>query len=509
MHDASNSGSHALDNTVERMRANRETRSLLHKIFHASPSPISIIRLDDGVTVDVNEEWMAFFGYSLEEVIGHSSEQLSIWRDRKKREELLQRVAKESSVHEFELDVSARSGEQKTVVCSSQLIDVDGVSCILTVMNDITEHKRTRNALQESEERFRMMADSAPVLIWVANAEGAYTYVNKTWVNFTGRNPEQAMGKSWQENIHPDDRVAVREGYTRAFGDRTTFSLQYRMRGRDREYRWMLDNGTPRYLRDGSFVGFIGTVIDITAQKETEQKLIEARDHAEEMALLKTTFLTNMTHEIRTPLTVILGFTSILRQGVRSEYHRFINLIERSGRRLLQMLDAMLDLAQLEAGTLDIDSQVQSVTEIVESIAVTLSPLAEERGLQIYVTLPADRCYADVDYGILTRVLNNLVDNAIKFTDEGTINLSVQRKNGTVEVAVRDTGIGIDDRFISQMFDPFTQESSGLDRTHQGSGLGLAVSKRLLEAMGAQIAVQSEKGAGSTFTITLQASAKS
>lgn len=508
MHDASNPGSHALDRTLERLRANRETRSLLHKIFNASPTPISITRLSDGVFVDVNEEWTSFFGYSLEEAIDRASSDLSIWTDLDKRNEFLARVQEHSSIHEFEQDVSTRDGEVRTVVCSSQLIDVEGEPCILTVLNDITEHKRTRNALKESEERFRMMADSAPVLIWVANASGEHIYVNKTWLDFTGRTLEQELGTRWSENVHPDDVEACLASYADAVANRKMLGIEYRLLRRDGVYRWVLDHGVPRYMPDQAFAGFIGSVVDISEQKDTEQKLLEAKDHAEEMAMLKTTFLTNMTHEIRTPLTVILGFTSILRQGVRSEYHRFINLIERSGRRLLQMLDAMLDLAQLEAGTLEIETHVQSITEIVESVAITLSPLAEERGLRINLSLPSDRCYAEIDHGILSRVLNNLVENAIKFTEEGSIDLVVERRDATVAVLIIDTGIGIDDRFLMQVFDPFTQESSGLDRTHQGSGLGLTVSKRLLEAMGGKIAVESEKGAGSTFTITLPAGSR-
>lgn len=505
MRDVSNFGSEAQGKTVERLRHSRESRSLLHKIFHASPSPIAISRLSDGVFIDLNEEWTSFFGYTAEEAIGQSGADLSLWVDERRQEEFVDRVREHSSLHEHELDVYARAGEIKTVVCSSQLIDVEGVPCVLTVMNDITEHKRTRNALKESEERFRMMADSAPVLIWVADESGKYVYVNKPWLEFTGRDLRQELGTGWSQNVHPDDVEEYLENYARALNNRETFSLEYRLRRRDGVYRWILDHGVPRYLPDRSFTGFIGSVIDINERKDTERTLLEAKEHAEEMALLKSTFLTNLTHEIRTPLTVILGFTSILRQGVRSEYHRFINLIERSGRRLMHMLDSMLDLAQLEAGTLEIDAHAQSVTEIVESIALTLTPLAEERGLEINLSLPANRCYANVDHGVLSRVLNNLLDNAIKFTENGSIDISVAREDSTIVITITDTGIGIDDRFLSQVFDPFTQESSGLDRTHQGSGLGLTVSKRLLELMGGEITVESKKGRGSVFTIILAA----
>ena len=503
MHDVSNSASDARKENAQHRRVGRETRNMLHQIFHASPSPIAINRLSDGTFLDVNEEWSSFFGYTIEEVYGRSFSDLGIWARDEQQQEYMRRLRERFSVHEFEIDVRTSSGESKTVVCSSQIIEVEGEQCVLTVMNDITEHKRTRNALKESEERFRMMADSAPVLIWVADESGECIYFNKPWLEFTGRSLEEDEGKGWHQNVHPDDFDSCRSNYARALENRETFSTEYRLRRHDGEYRWVLDRGIPRYNADGSFAGFIGSVIDINEQKDTEQKMLEAKEHAEEMAKLKSTFLTNMTHEIRTPLTVILGFTSILRQGVRPEYHRFVNLIDRSGRRLLLMLDSMLDLAQLEAGTLEIEAHSESVTEIVESVALTVMPLARDRGLDLNLSLPSDRCYAIVDHGVLSRVLNNMLDNAIKFTEEGSIDLAVRREGSTIVITITDTGIGIDERFLAQAFDPFTQESSGLDRSHQGSGLGLTVSKRLLELMNGKIQVDSKKDAGSVFTISL------
>ncbi len=487
----------------DRLTAVVETRSLLHKVFHASPTPIAITRLQDGVYVDVNEEWAAFFGYSVEEALGGTGLQLGLWADEKRRDEYYELLHAQGSVHEFELDVCTRAGDVRTVVCSSQLIDVRGENCVLTVMSDITEHKRTRSALEESERRFRMMADSAPVFIWLSDESGECTYFNKTWLDFTGKSLEEEIESGWAENVHPDDIAQCLRTYEDAVNKRETFTMEYRLRRKDGPYRWVLDRGVPRYRPDESFAGYIGSAIEINEQKETEQKLLEAKEHAEEMAILKSAFLTNMTHEIRTPLTVILGFTSILRQGVRSEYHRFINLIERSGRRLMLMLDSMLDLAQLEAGTLEIDRRPHSVAEVVESVIRTLAPIAEEKGLAVNLSLSAERCYANVDHGILSRVLNNLIDNAIKFTDKGSIDVSVRRADDQIAIEIQDTGIGIEGEFIDHVFDPFTQESSGLDRTHQGSGLGLTVSKRLLHLMDGSISVESTKGRGSVFTIIL------
>lgn len=505
MRDVTNSGSETQGKNMRRRRAARDPRSVVRQIFHLSPTPIAINRLSDGSFIDVNEEWTSFFGYDVDEVIGKSSAELSLVIQESSAREYGLLLEEQPSVHEFELDVRARGGAVRTLVCSSQIIEVEGERCALTVMHDITEHKSTRSALKESEERFRMMADSAPVLIWVTDESGEGIYFNRPFLEFTGQSLENVRDGDLSQSVHPDDREHYTDHYCRSLKNRERFRIEYRLRRHDDVYRWVLDCGVPRYQSDDSFAGFIGSVVDINEQKETEKKLLEAKEHAEEMALLKSTFLTNMTHEIRTPLTVILGFTSILRQGVRSEYHRFVNLIERSGRRLLLMLDSMLDLAQLEAGTLEVETQSGSVTEIVESVALTVMPLAEERGLDLNLSLPADRCYAIMDHGVLSRVLNNMLDNAIKFTEEGRIDLSVRRVDSRIVVTIKDTGIGVDPHFIDRMFDPFKQESSGLDRSHQGSGLGLTVSKRLIELMGGRISVESTKGSGTAFAISLPA----
>jgi len=261
--------------------------------------------------------------------------------------------------------------------------------------------------------------------------------------------------------------------------------------------------GVPRFASDGAFVGYVGSFSDITEGKETELELVMAKEAAEEMARIKSAFLTNMTHEVRTPLTVILGFTSMLKQGVRPQYQRFVKVIERSGRRLLLMLDSILDLAQLEAGSVDVENTSFNVVDVVESVSELIRPMANEKGLTFQISKPVDGAYVKKGQRLVARVLNNLLDNAVKFTEEGGIEVEVSEREDHVYVTIRDTGIGITDAFLPHIFDEFSQESTGLERTHQGSGLGLAVSKRLLDLIGGHIRVTSNKGAGSAFIVEL------
>ncbi|PSQ90076.1 MAG: hypothetical protein BRD45_00795 [Bacteroidetes bacterium QS_8_64_10] len=247
----------------------------------------------------------------------------------------------------------------------------------------------------------------------------------------------------------------------------------------------------------------LSVLSDITRRKEAEQALREAKEDAEAMDQFKTSVLENLTHEVRTPMTVILGFVSVLREGVRPNYERFVDLVERSGRRLLLMLDAILDLAQLEAGTLDPSNDCFNANGVVRVASDTLRPIAEEQGLDFEIDVPLEPTYVRADHDVLMRVVNNLVDNAIKFTDEGSVELMLRRAGDEVVIYVRDTGVGIKADYLQELFTEFTQESEGMERSHQGMGLGLAVTKRLVEHMDGSIAVDSTKGEGTEFRVRL------
>lgn len=489
------------------IESERESRALFRRVFQASPTGAAITRLEDGRILEVNDAWCRFTGFERPEAIGKTTVELNIWATPDLRDHLVQEMREREPLQDVEVELRRKSGEMRTVLVSMQQISVQGESCLLSVVNDITDRKRVTEAIRESEERFRMVADSAPVLIWMADAENNGTYFNRAWLEFTGGNLDEERGSGWLDHIHPDDRPRVMADCNAYVRKRAMFAMEFRMRRHDGVYRWMLDQGVPRFNPDGGLLGYIGSCTDITERKFTEQTLREAKEHAEAMAQLKSTFLTNLTHEIRTPLTVILGFTSILRQGVQKEYARFVQLIERSGRRLLLMLDSMLDLAQLEAGTLRVEQRPYNLGDVVVSVMQTLRPLAEDKGLVFEFNAPQDRVYAQMDHAILTRVLNNVLDNALKFTETGRIIVSMEEQQRRVAIRIEDTGIGIDEHFLPQVFEPFSQESTGLERTHQGSGLGLAVSKRLIELMGGEIEVQSRKGKGSIFTIILPSAA--
>ena len=242
---------------------------------------------------------------------------------------------------------------------------------------------------------------------------------------------------------------------------------------------------------------------DISVQKEAEAVLVAARDEAESVARQKTRFLTSIGHEIRTPLTGILGFGSVLAEETEGELKEMAGLIERSGYRLLETINGMLDLARLEADAVVIEPESIDVLHEVKEALALLRPIAEAKNISLEIEHDQPTVAAHLDVSVLHRILNNMVGNAIKFTEEGGVTVRVYSENDRVRLDVRDTGIGIEPSFLPYVFDEFKREASGMAKNQDSTGLGLAITKSLVEKMQGAISLQSEKGRGTTFTVIL------
>ena len=235
----------------------------------------------------------------------------------------------------------------------------------------------------------------------------------------------------------------------------------------------------------------------------------EAREKVEELLKLKSAFLNNMSHELRTPLTAILGFAEILSEEVENEHREFAERIVSSGMRLQDTLNSILDLAQLEGGSLELDVETLEVSSQVRAVADKYAALAKRKGIKFEVFTPASTVEACLDSASLQRIVKSLVDNAVKFTEKGFVTVQVSVQHGNALIRVLDTGIGISDEFLPHMFSEFRQESMGHARTYEGSGLGLSITKRLVELMGGTIEVESRRGEGSCFTVSFPLSSQS
>jgi PAS domain S-box-containing protein len=241
---------------------------------------MSLTTVADGRYVDVNESFLSVSGYTRKEVIGRTSLELNIWETAQIRADFIQQVKERGSVVNVETRLRTRDGSHRLPPFFRRSVWILAASNVCSsASSDITERMRAQQALEESEARFRNMADTAPVMIWVTGADKLCTYVNQQWCAFTGRTLAQELGNGWAKGVHPDDQSRCMETYVNAFDRRETFSMEYRVRGADGAFHWVIDSATPRFSATGEFLGYIGSCMDITARKESEQSLRLA--HAE------------------------------------------------------------------------------------------------------------------------------------------------------------------------------------------------------------------------------------
>ena len=223
---------------------------------------------------------------------------------------------------------------------------------------------------------------------------------------------------------------------------------------------------------------------------------------------IKTTILDNMNHEFRTPVAAIQGYAQILSSEVQGELKEFASFIDQSGARLMRTLDAVHQLSRLEADDLNLNPVRLNLVQTVREAQQRFALIVAQKGLSLRLKTPSDeRVEALLDASAIERILDYLLDNAIKFTEEGEVVLEVGRQADRVTLCVRDTGVGIDQAFLPHLFEAFTQESTGLTRSHDGIGIGLTVARRLVDLLDGSITVESEKGRGTVFTVKLPAAA--
>jgi PAS domain S-box-containing protein len=375
--------------------------------------------------------------------------------------------------------------------------------------NGISAHARAAREAdeerRESELRFRVMTDAAPVLMWMTDTNKGLTWVNKQWLDFVGQSFEHELGDGWIDSVHPEDRARCATTYRTTFDEQREFSIEYRVRRHDGVYRWMLDHGIPRYDSSGKFTGYIGSCVDITQRKEAEEAAREADRRKDE-------FLATLAHELRNPLAPI-GNALQLIQHAGSDATIFRNAqttMQRQFSQMVRLVDDLLDVGRITRDKLELRvERVELQTAVRQAVEASQS-MAEQSGHQLRVEMPDTPIWIDADPVRLSQVFSNLLNNACKFTEQGgSIIISAERRNGDAVVTVKDTGIGIAPDKLASVFEMFEQVDKSLERTRSGLGIGLTLVKRLVELHGGTITAASDGlGKGSAFIVLLPARAE-
>lgn len=498
---------HAMEQTLQ------EREQQLRALVEASAQIVWTMDAG-GAAVEDAPSWRAFTGQSYDEWKGWGWLDVLHPADRQRVDVLWRRAVAARTPFSTEYRIRHHSGAWRWMAVNAVPLIGPGEAVRGWVgMNaDITDRKRTEKALQESERRYRTMFQlSAVGQAEVDPHTGRFVAVNKRLCEITGYDEKELLGKTFADITHPEDRETDRARFFQALA------------GTDGEYvgvkRYVRKDGAIRWvelraelIRDeqGQPVRSVGIIVDVTERRQYEAALRQARDAAEAVSRLKSTLLANMSHEVRTPLTSLLLFADLLARRLTGRDRQTAMKVRRGAEQLAEILDAVLTLSRLEAGRVELTCVPIDVAEKVRDVAALLEPLARQKKLRMKVRGQAP-CVALADHASMDSVLNNLIGNAIKFTQEGGVTVTVDEADDdrvggpAVRIRVEDTGVGIASDFLPHVFDEFQQEATSVVRTRPGIGLGLAISKRLVDLMSGVIEVESVPGEGTTFTVVLPA----
>jgi PAS domain S-box-containing protein len=384
------------------------------------------------------------------------------------------------------------------------------------IIKDITDHKKAEEALKESEQNYRTLADSGRALVWTAGTDKLCNYFNSVWLGFTGRTLEQELGNGWAEGVHHDDLQRCLGIYAGAFDRRSSFSMEYRLRHYDGEYRWILDDGCPRYDANGTFTGYIGHCLDITDRKRDEDEIRTLNTNLEQRVQERTAellaankeleaFSYSVSHDLRAPLHSIEGFSQLFLDeygaGIPEKAHEYLEHVRHNSLRMGKLIDAMLELSRLTLSEMHVTKT--DLSALAAELAGELAADNPQRKVQMSIE-PGMTAVGDPN--LLRVVLTNLLGNAWKFTSKRehahvSIGTVIDPDYGSA-FFVRDDGIGFNNAYKDKLFGVFQRLHS--DKEFPGTGVGLATVARIIRRHRGEVWAEGKVGKGATFYFTLQ-----
>ncbi len=358
--------------------------------------------------------------------------------------------------------------------------------------------------------RYRKLVEQLQAIVWEAEPNNwKFTLVSPYAQALLGYPLEQWYEPNfWLDHLHPEDRERVLACCAKAIAQGRDYELEYRMLADDGRIVWLHDVVQVE-LADGESIKLSGIMFDITERKKAEEELLRKSDQAQQASRLKTEFLANVSHEIRTPMNGIIGFVELLAMEALSDQQaEWINIIRNCGQELLDLIDDILDISKIEANQLRVDPCQFAISDLLNDVSQTIAPAIKAKGLSFSIDCAEDTPQSmKSDPQRLRQILNNLLVNALKFTDRGSIRVRVRADlfegKAAVRFEVADTGVGIAPEYQDIIFEIFKQVDSSASRKYEGSGLGLAICKRLTNLLGGRIWVESSLENGTTFLVVL------
>ncbi|HEX7785282.1 MAG TPA: PAS domain S-box protein [Methylomirabilota bacterium] len=486
----------------------------LRAVFGLSPTVLCLTGVEDGRIRDVNDAFLATSGYTREEILGRTPVELGLWVDPAQRDTGIRRLKAGRRVRNMECRFRMKDGEERLMVLSADVVMFDGEACILSALTDITDWMRAEAALRESERRFMVAFHSNPLPMSITSLrDHRHLEVNEAALRHSGYTRDQMLGRSkgdlgfW---VAPEQRDRMLHEL-HARGRVRDFEVTFRTRGGD--LRRLLVNS--EVITFGGEPAVLSVSLDITERIELENEGRARREEAEALAgslqaanQAKDEFLAMLGHELRNPLGTLSNAVAVLKRLEGDETTRHVvEIIGRQTAQLTHLVKDLLDIARVTSGKIDLQRRPVELRALVGRCldALAHAGRTDRHGVSVH----GEAVHVAADPARLEQVVNNLLDNALKYTPPGgRIMVSVERADDTAVLRVRDTGQGIRTELLGRVFDLFVQEPQSYERSRGGLGLGLALVKRLVELHGGAVAAWSAgPGQGSEFTVRLPAMA--
>jgi PAS domain S-box-containing protein len=497
---------------IQRARLYREARQNEHKYRSVVENVHEVIFQADalGAWTYLNPAWTQITGFGVGDTLGKSILEFIHPDDRSEKLNYLQLLldGENTSCQCEGRFLTADVGFRWLTTHAWPLRDSDGsVVGVSGVMDDITERKLAEEELQHQRDFALYVMSTMGQGLTVTGADGKFSYVNPAYARMLGYPPEALVGREPEEFTLAEDVVRLEQAHAQRQAGKTT-SYETRLQRADGETIYALITGTP-HRRSGEIIGSVAVITDLTERYRMEQALAQARDQALEASRLKSEFLATMSHEIRTPMYSVIGMNELLLQTTLSERQReYAEAVHLSAEGLLAILDDILDFSAIEADRLLLHEADFEPRAVIAEVSEIFAAKIDAKNLSLHIAVaPEVPTWLCGDSRRLRQVLINLVGNAIKFTEHGSIDIAAN-VGGTMDAgpilrfAITDTGVGIPQAAHQRLFLPFTQLDGSMARRYGGTGLGLAISKRLVELMGGEIGVASEAGSGACFWFT-------
>jgi len=478
-----------------------------------------VITKKNGDIEYVNRSFTAITGYLSSEVIGRNPRILKSGKHSTQFYRKMWNTLKEGLQWKGEFNNKKKNGELYWESASITPIrdSKNRIVRYLAIKEDITLRKRTEQSLQESEEKFRTLVSNIPGVVYRCHMDSNWSiiYISEEVEKLTGFSRDDfngPQGKGLLSIVYPGDLESVKQQSLANIGSSKQFNAEYRIVTSEGTVRWVSNIGSPVYDETHSLLWLDGFLFDTTERINVLEELRMAKKAAEEANKAKSEFLANISHEIRTPLNSVLGFTELLENYTQDEtQQRYLNSIKVSGKNLMLLINDLLDLSKIEAGKTTLHLSFFNIRRLLDEIRNIFSLRVAVKGIEYLEETDSDfPAEIRFDETRLRQILINLVGNAVKFTHQGHIRITVkgqvkksQAGNDLIrlEIKVSDTGIGIPEDSFKVIFESFRQHSQLNSRKYGGTGLGLAITKRLVEAMNGKIKLESKLGKGSTFTV--------